>query len=101
MNLQWEEVEGGMHRSPVPGGWIVRQYDDQYSEQRERWEPNMVGLCFVPDEAHIWGINAATRKQKAGEGEPLISPENYGGSSGAAQIVPTTSSGPDASPTCI
>ena len=60
MKLSWEEVAYGMHRTPVPGGWIVRQYDEQYNERLGLWEPQMIGAFFVPDETHKWSINAPT-----------------------------------------
>jgi hypothetical protein len=58
MNLLWEEVEPGLFRSPVPSGWIVRQCDYRYNDRLERWEPCVIGVCFVPDEAHVWANNA-------------------------------------------
>ena len=56
MRPVWEEVESGMNRAPVPGGWIVQQYDQRYNERMERWEWIMVGAFFIIDEAHAWDI---------------------------------------------
>ena len=56
MKPVWEEVESGMNRAVVPGGWIVQQYDQRYNERMERWEQVMVGAFFVPDETHAWDI---------------------------------------------
>jgi len=58
MKPVWEEVENGMIRAAVPGGWIVQQYDQRYNEKMERWEWDMVGAFFVPDETHSWDITA-------------------------------------------
>lgn len=58
MKLVWEEVETGMNRAKVPGGWIVQQYDQRHNERLERWEWLMVGAFFVPDETHAWDITA-------------------------------------------
>ena len=58
MKPVWEEVETGMNRAPVPGGWIVQQYDQRYNERLDRWDWSMVGAFFVPDETHAWDITA-------------------------------------------
>ena len=56
MKLVWEEVETGMNRALVPGGWIVQQHDQRYDTRREQWVWQMIGAFFVPDEKHAWDI---------------------------------------------
>jgi hypothetical protein len=57
LSLIWEEVEEGMTRALVPGGWIIRQYDRKYSERTLRWGLVLIGTFFIPDEKHLWNIN--------------------------------------------
>ena len=58
MNTVWEEVESGMNRAPVPGGWIVRHYDPRFDERLGRRDWQLVSAFFVPDETHAWDITA-------------------------------------------
>jgi hypothetical protein len=52
--LMWESVADSMDRSPIPGGWIVRQYEQRYNEGLERWDWMLVSAFFVPDAQHAW-----------------------------------------------
>lgn len=56
MQLIWAEVETGLNRAEVPGGWIVQQYDQRYSERVERWDWILVSAFFVPDALHTWDV---------------------------------------------
>jgi len=40
--LNWELIEWGLSRVPIPGGWLVRA--DYYTE---------TALTFVPDAHHV------------------------------------------------
>ena len=66
MELVWEEVDIGMNRAAVPGGWIVQQYDQSFNERLERWEWQMVAAFFLPDEDHDW-LNNAPRVGEVGD----------------------------------
>jgi hypothetical protein len=54
MKLIWTEVETGMNRAEVPGGWIVQQYDQKHNERQGRWEWVLISAFFVPDALHTW-----------------------------------------------
>lgn len=64
VEVKWELLNdgcaGSLERTPVPGGWLVRQTDDvlhQFVDHRGlesgyAWHSS---LCFVPDPTHSWG----------------------------------------------
>ena len=52
--LVWEEVESGLNRAAIPGGWLLRQYEQFYQARNEQWEWQIVSLCFMPDPGHSW-----------------------------------------------
>jgi hypothetical protein len=67
MKPYWEEVESGLTRASIPGGWLVRQYESHYDPGMGRWEKEIVSICFVPDPDHVWDVsNVATTTNKGG-----------------------------------
>ena len=55
MNLDWEEIQDGMNRAKVPGGWLVNLYAYAWNERCGEWYQTLVGGYFVPDPLHLWG----------------------------------------------
>jgi hypothetical protein len=68
VTLQWEEVAqpgyaGNIQRAMIPGGWLVREVQDQIAippgvtdspsvrDYGYQWQTS---LCFVPDPEHTW-----------------------------------------------
>ena len=66
MRPDWEVVESRLNRASIPGGWLVRQYEERYNARMERWDVYVVSTCFVPDPDHVWdvsNVDTATRKE--------------------------------------
>ena len=55
MKLDWEEIEYGMNRAKVPGGWLVHLYETKWDFTRGTYDSSLVGGYFVPDPLHMWG----------------------------------------------
>ena len=59
--LYWETIEHDTgsrlttERAEVPGGWLVRTYDNG----RDGY-PYHPSICFVPDPEHTWGSGGST-----------------------------------------
>ncbi len=54
----WEQIETGLYRTPIFGGWLVKALEDvvHLVETQGRipgWDWR-VALTFVPDPAHEW-----------------------------------------------
>jgi len=58
--LVWEEIDGYHRRAKVPGGWLVKNFEDVYhlhnesSQGGQGWDWR-VSMCFLPDPNHQWG----------------------------------------------
>lgn len=59
--LTWQDIDPYHKRAAVPGGWLVKTYEDvmtprdTYCGMRgERGYEWRVSMCFVPDEGHYW-----------------------------------------------
>lgn len=56
MKLKQEEVDTGILRAAITGGWLVHISEQIYNNQIERWEWELKGGYFVPDPEHKWDI---------------------------------------------
>lgn len=57
--LTWQQIDHFHQRAAVPGGWLVKAYDDIHEDRgfgagMERGYNWRVTMCFVPDEGHYW-----------------------------------------------
>ena len=52
----WEEVETGLNRAAIEGGWLVHAYDQRYDQRLERWDFVLACGYFVPDPEHKWEL---------------------------------------------
>lgn len=56
--LQWETLDNSHHRLKVPGGWIMKAYEEVTHDRGDSgmdqgWDFR-VSICFVPDAKHEW-----------------------------------------------
>ena len=57
--LTWEDIDPYHKRAAIPGGWLVKAYEDIYESFHEdspvdrgyNWR---ITTCFVPDINHEW-----------------------------------------------
>ena len=58
--MEWEDIEPGrLERAKVPGGWLVRAFEDVSHETNNGLQSGWdwrVAICFVPDPAYIWEL---------------------------------------------
>lgn len=58
--LNWESIEhnhrGYIYRAKVPGGWIVRLYEDNQISDGGLPYINAIthSITFIPDPKHLW-----------------------------------------------
>lgn len=56
--LKFETIGHSLQRAKVPGGWLVRQYEDVMHNTESRGMVNghdwRVALTFIPDPEHLW-----------------------------------------------
>jgi hypothetical protein len=63
MKFEVEQIDDNHQRAKVPGGWIVKAYEDvihitpEHDDYtRQGWDFR-VAMCFVPDPKHEWVID--------------------------------------------
>ncbi len=60
MELVWEIIDSFHQRAKVPGGWLVKAYEDVVQDRSESGQGLIPGwdfrisMCFVPDPYHDW-----------------------------------------------
>lgn len=59
VKLEWEVIDDYHQRCSVPGGWLVKAYEDVMQELSTQgfvpgWDWR-ISICFVPDTNHEWG----------------------------------------------
>ncbi len=61
ITLKWEMIDSYHKRAPIPGGWLVKAFEDVF-EDRSNYGQGIVSgwqwrvtMCFVPDPNHEWG----------------------------------------------
>ena len=69
MALVWEEVETGLNRAAIVGGWLVHAYDQRYEQRNDRWEHVLVFGYFVPDPEHKWELKPDSPARANAESE--------------------------------
>lgn len=62
MKWEWEQIDDWHRRAKVPGGWLVKAFEDVIHDKSDYgqgmtggWDWR-VAMCFVPDEYHTWEI---------------------------------------------
>lgn len=60
MPIEWEDIDPFHKRAKIPGGWLVKAFEDVMHD-RSDYGQGMVGgwewriaMCFVPDPNHEW-----------------------------------------------
>lgn len=58
--MEFEQIDNYHQRAKVPGGWIVKAFENVTHETREQgfadgWDWR-VAMCFVPDPNHSWEL---------------------------------------------
>jgi len=57
VKLQWEVIDQNHQRARVPGGWLVKAYENvAHKEKKEYgygWDYR-IAMAFVPDPNHEW-----------------------------------------------
>jgi hypothetical protein len=56
MELEWEYIDNWHKRAKIPGGWLVKAYEDIVQPSREfrtGWDWR-IAMCFVPDPNYEW-----------------------------------------------
>ena len=59
VKLNWEIIDDYHQRAKVPGGWLVKAYEDVVHTDgvdggMESGFDLRIAMCFVPDPAHLW-----------------------------------------------
>jgi hypothetical protein len=59
--MNWEDLDEYHKRTKVPGGWLVKAYEDVYVSLHEDMRPQsgyawQVSMTFVPDPNHNWKL---------------------------------------------
>lgn len=62
MPLVWEEIDPWHKRLSVPGGWVLKTFEDVIHDKSDGgrgmvsgWDWR-VAMCFIPDPEHEWKI---------------------------------------------
>lgn len=57
--MEWEDIDNWHKRTRVPGGWIVKAYEnvthDTHQGMSDGWDWR-VAMCFVPDLQNLWTL---------------------------------------------
>jgi len=62
MKLEWEQIDDYHQRARVPGGWLVKAYEEVVHNMMESGRGMesgydiRVAMCFVPDSCHQWRL---------------------------------------------
>jgi len=71
--MVFEKIDDYHRRAQVPGGWLVKVYEDVYINMHiddNRPEPGyawQVSMCFVPDPNHEWELIELLTGDKDGQ----------------------------------
>ncbi len=52
--MNWESIQNDIDRTPVPGGWFVRQWREILRPDGESFDWWAVSIAFYPDPEHTW-----------------------------------------------
>ena len=66
--MKWEQIDNYHQRCKVPGGWIVKAFEDVVHLTERAMEPGWdfrIALCFVPDPKHEWEIATQAQPEEA------------------------------------
>ena len=60
MNLIWEDIDNFHRRAKIPGGWLIKAFEDVFHEAsynglQSGWDWR-VAMCFVPDPNYEWEL---------------------------------------------
>jgi len=58
--MEWEQIDDYHQRCAVPGGWLVKAFEDVFHDCLDRgmqggWDWR-IAMCFVPDPEHVWEV---------------------------------------------
>jgi hypothetical protein len=60
MTIKWEDIDPFLQRAKIPGGWLVKAFEDVMRYRSDGGQGMVAGwdwriaMCFVPDPTHEW-----------------------------------------------
>lgn len=74
--IDWhvEQIDEFHQRAKVPGGWILKAYENVMTKTNCSMEPGYewrVAMCFVPDPDHSWIIGDIYEEPEEEENEEV------------------------------
>jgi hypothetical protein len=61
--LKWEIIDEYHQRTMVPGGWLVKAFEDVSHRISSGWDFR-IAMCFVPDPQRIWKLPKEEPKEE-------------------------------------